>query len=273
MIKVSVVIPCYNDGRFLKDAVNSAFELDPEIVELIIVNDGSTDQETLALLESYKRKGIKVLSHENRGLAFTRNRGIGEAKGMYILPLDADNVIKPRYIEKGIAILDKGEFDIVYANPFFIGEVEQKRKFISHDFIGEDLIWGNYIDACAIFKKSVWEHTNGYDEKMPYQGFEDWDFWLGCYLAGFKFKYINEELFGYRIRNDSMMAGLVNEKKVAKCHDYIVQKHAVGIVKSLKKAHNFYSRHHKTRGKKYLKKLVKPVSKLFVAKNRRSNDQ
>lgn len=273
MIKVSVIIPCYNDGRFLKDAVNSVMGLDSKIVELIIVNDGSTDQETIALLESYKLAGIKVLSHENRGLAFTRNRGIGESKGTYILPLDADNIIKHRYIEKGIEILDKGEFDVVYGNPFFIGDVEQIRTFESHEFVGEDLFWGNYIDACAIFKKSVWEGVNGYDEKMPYQGFEDWDFWIGSYLTGFQFKYVNEELYGYRIRNDSMMAGLINEKKNQLCHDYIIQKHGLGMVKSLKKAYDFYSKHHTKRKRRYLKKLVKPVSRLFAAKKQGRNSR
>jgi glycosyltransferase involved in cell wall biosynthesis len=271
MTKVSVIIPCYNDGKYLKDAVSSVAGLIEKGVEIIIVNDGSTDADTIELLESYYNTGIKVLSHENRGLAYTRNRGISEAKGKYILPLDADNVIKHRYIEKGVEILDNGEFDIVYANPFFIGEMEQIRKFESHAFVGQDLFFGNYIDACAIFKKSVWESASGYDEKMPYQGFEDWDFWLSSYLAGFKFKHIDEELYGYRIRGDSMMAGLINEKKNLQCHDYIIQKHALGIVKSLRPVYDFYKKHHNKRKKRSLKKLVKPMSKLFAAKNHRRN--
>ncbi|HZX58686.1 MAG TPA: glycosyltransferase family 2 protein, partial [Mucilaginibacter sp.] len=198
-MKVSVIIPCYNDGQYLKNAVASVVNIKSPGIELIIVNDGSSDPETLLLLDSYTAEGLKVLSHENRGLAYTRNRGIREAVGEYVLPLDADNIIKPGYIEKGIELLDSQPFDIVYAKPFFLGEDLPERKFEPHDFIGQDLFWGNYIDACAIYRKAVWEAIGGYDEKMPYQGYEDWEFWVNSYLSGYRFKYIEDELYGYTI--------------------------------------------------------------------------
>jgi glycosyltransferase involved in cell wall biosynthesis len=73
-MKVSVIIPCYNDGQYLKNAVASVVNIKSPGIELIIVNDGSSDPETLLLLDSYTAEGLKVLSHENRGLAYTRIR-------------------------------------------------------------------------------------------------------------------------------------------------------------------------------------------------------
>ena len=262
-MKVSIVIPCYNDGKYLKNAVESVVKIKSPEVELIIVNDGSHDTETLQLLASYKQEGLKVLSHENRGLAYTRNRGIKEARGEYILPLDADNIIKPGYIEKGIGLLDSQRFDIIYARPFFLGEDLPDRKFNPYNFIGQDLFWGNYIDACAIYRKEVWETVGGYDEKMPYQGYEDWEFWVNCYLSGCRFKYIKEELFGYTIRKESMITQLMNEKKYAQCYDYIVKKHAIGMLKSLKGIYDVHKKQQRNYLKTSLKYLIKPVTELF----------
>lgn len=265
-MKVSVIIPCYNDGKFLKNAVASVTQIKSPEIELLIVNDGSTDTETLRELDYYDQKGIKVLSHDNRGIAYTRNRGISEAKGEYILPLDADNVITTGYIEQGIKYLDSNEFDIVYARPFFLGEDLPERKFQTNEFVGQELIWGNYIDACAIYRRSVWESAGGYDEKMPYQGYEDWELWLSSYLSGFRFKYLDEELYGYTIRSGSMITEVMDEKKRSVCHNYMIEKHATAIVKSLKGVYDIYKKQQRNYLKTSLKYLIKPITELFNQK-------
>jgi glycosyltransferase involved in cell wall biosynthesis len=228
-VKLSIIIPCFNDGQYLKEAVDSVLAYNDHPVEIIIVNDGSTDEPTLAMLNQFESKNIKVLSHSNKGLAFTRNRGIREAKGTYILPLDADNKIRPDYIKKAIHLLDSGSSDIVYAKPFFFGEDIPERKYIARKFDGNELLNYNYIDACAIYRKTVWEGTGGYDEKMPFQGHEDWEFWLNSFIAGFRFEYIDEELFEYRINSNSMIANVSSEKN-EKNKDYIILKHKAYIL-------------------------------------------
>jgi glycosyltransferase involved in cell wall biosynthesis len=172
-MKISIVIPCYNDGLYLTEAVNSVIPYAGETAEVIIVNDGSTDRDTLNILDQYANQGIKVLSQSNTGLAHARNQGIKSACGDYILPLDADNKIKAGYIEKSIKLLDTGNCDIVYAKPSFIGEDISERKFTTHKFEGNRLLAYNYIDACAVYRKSLWKEIGGYDEKMPFQGNED----------------------------------------------------------------------------------------------------
>jgi glycosyltransferase involved in cell wall biosynthesis len=261
MVKISVIIPCHNDGHFLPEAVSSVLSCRRNDLEIIIVDDGSTNEETLSILNRYKKEGIKVLSHPNSGLAFTRNRGIREAKGVYILPLDADNKIKPQYVEKGVKLLDTSLIDIVYAKPFFFGDVISQRKFNTHEFDGDDLFFGNYIDACALYRKSVWEKVGGYDENMPSQGNEDWEFWLHCHISGFKFKFLDEQLYDYRINENSMIS-CVSQDQAKAVVRYILTKHSDQYIDLLNKV-SAYKKFHENDQRNYLRTSIKYFIKLL----------
>lgn len=235
---LSVVIPCYNHGRFVQEAIDSVLTYQDQPVEIIIVDDGSTDLLTINKIDELKKAGHHIIQHKNSGLAFSRNAGILAARGKYILPLDADNKIKSDYIRKAIELLDQGICDIVYAKPSFFGEDIPERKFLPYEFLGHRLFSSNYIDACAIFRKSVWKEIGGYDEKMPYQGHEDWEFWLKCYVNGFRFVFINEELYEYRIDKGSMITQVSAQKHEAN-HDYIITKYKIQILNYIEKTHSF----------------------------------
>ncbi len=208
-MKLSIIIPCYNHGQFIQETLDSiAFDNRFEY-EVIIVNDGSTDEFTVQKLDELKAQNFNVISHTNHGLAYTRNVGIAVAKGEYILPLDADNKIIPEYVYEAIAILDKQPYDIVYGKPLFFGADIPNRRFLTHPFSGDDLLMGNYIDACAIFRNQVWTDLGGYDGNMPYQGNEDWEFWIRAYLKKFRYYYYDDYAYHYRILPESM-AGINN---------------------------------------------------------------
>jgi glycosyltransferase involved in cell wall biosynthesis len=200
---VSIVVPCFNDGRFLGDAIESAEANLSGNCEIIIVNDGSTDARTLELLKTIESRGHQVIHQENRGLGFSRNVGIGAARGTYILPLDADNRIRPAYIDRGIEILGReSAIDVVYGDAEYFGE-KSGRWFVP-DFSLSQMLTFNFIDACAVIRKSAWERCGGYDENMPVQGYEDWDFWLRVALTGGQFYHLQEVLFDYHVRSGSM---------------------------------------------------------------------
>ena len=222
---ISIIIPCYNHGHFIQDAIDSVLELKRDDYELIIVNDGSTDEYTIKKLKELELEGYNVISHQNKGLGATRNVGIAKASGKYILPLDADNKITPAYLEKAIPILESGEFDIVYGKPILFGQVSAGRTFTTKPFDLEELLVGNYIDACAIYRKDVWEKNGGYDTKMPIQGNEDWEFWLNAVSNSFKFYFINEPLCYYRIVENSMMISSLQLDSYAKNYQYLFKKH------------------------------------------------
>lgn len=262
---LSIIIPCYNDGPFLIDAVNSVMSCSIQEKEIIIVNDGSTDLETLKILTEFSCKNLNIISQENHGLGFSRNRGIAAAKGKYILTLDADNIITEKYLLTAIDCLDKENYAIVYSKPFFFGEDIAERKFKTQAFDGVELLYNNYIDACAIFRKSVWEEVGGYDETMPYNGNEDWEFWINCFLKQKKFKFIDEELFGYRIKKESMISN-VSYQKAVKNHEYILLKHRIPLLGYIREL-QVYKKFHDNDQQNYLRTSIKYfvtfVKKLF----------
>ncbi|MGL5195420.1 MAG: glycosyltransferase family A protein, partial [Chroococcales cyanobacterium] len=116
-IAVSVIIPCYNQGEFVLEAIASVESCQDPVYEILIVNDGSTSPVTQKVLTYLEKKGYQVIHQSNQGLAAARNTGIKKAQGRYILPLDADNKIKPDYITEAVAILDEHpEVGVVYGN-------------------------------------------------------------------------------------------------------------------------------------------------------------
>lgn len=220
--KVSIVIPCFNHGEFLHEAVDSVLNANRSDVELIVVDDGSTDERTQQEMHALETGRIRLIRQENKGLSAARNAGIRASTGQYILPLDADNRIRPAYIEHGVRMLDANpEVGIVYSDRNVFGM--RPDRWVAGPFDLRRLMQSNYIDACAVFRRAVWEQIGGYDENMK-QGFEDWEFWLSAYERGWQFAYIPEPLFDYRQRENSMLAQARKiESSVA---EYMAAKHA-----------------------------------------------
>ena len=225
---VSVVIPCYNHGAYIQEALDS-IEIDKinYPVEIIIVDDGSTDQPTLQKLEALKAAGYQVIFQSNGGPASARNTGVRASKGVYILPLDADNKITPDYINKAIPLLTEKEVDIVYARPIFFGDLTQrKRQYKVRKYDDLNIVTGNFADACAVYKKTVWEKNGGYDTDIPFYGFEDWEFWINAASNGFQFYFLDEKLFYYRIVANSVITGYNQEERITLNKQYIAKKHS-----------------------------------------------
>lgn len=204
--KVSVIVPCFNQGQFIDEAVDSVLRQTCDDFEIIVVDDGSSDPDTAERLASYRRPKTTVIRTRNQGLAEARNTGIRHGTGAYILPVDADNRIRPAYLERAVEVLDRSpEIGIVYANGVFFGDRTGPWK--PPDFDLHRLLYGNFIDACAVFRRSVWSECGGYDPGIPRQlGYEDWDLWLSAAEKGWRFHRIDETLFEYRVRADSMVS-------------------------------------------------------------------
>jgi len=220
--KVSVIIPCFNHGEFLPQAVASVTSAHREDVELIVVDDGSTDQRTRAEMSKLESSDIRVIRQENKGLSAARNAGIRACEAEYIFPLDADDRARPVSIERAIGILDaNAKTGIVYGDTELFGA--SAGRWVAHPFDLHQLLQSNYIACSALFRRAVWEQIGGYDENMK-QGFEDWEFWLSAYQRGWQFTYIPEALFQYRQRENSMLAQA--RKVESSVAEYIVAKHA-----------------------------------------------
>jgi glycosyltransferase involved in cell wall biosynthesis len=222
--KVSVVVPCFNDGDFLPEAVASVINIRRHDVELIVVDDGSTDERTRKEIDAFSAQGIKVVRQENKGLAAARNAGILVSQGEYILPLDADNRLRLGYVEHGIRVLDANpHIGVVYGDAEYIGM--RTGRWHVGSFERDRLLRWNYIDACAVYRRSIWEQNYGYDGTMPIQGLEDWDFWLSALAHGWEFAYVPEVLFEYRVRENSMIARASGFE--APIEEFIATKHGL----------------------------------------------
>jgi glycosyltransferase involved in cell wall biosynthesis len=201
--KVSIVIPCFNHGAMLREALASLEEVRNEnLLEVIIVDDGSFDAETIRILKEVAEAGYKVVSQPNGGLGAARNAGIRGAKGEFILPLDSDNRLRRVYLEQGVSLLKENpSLGVIYADAEYFGEKTGRWQVQEFDLLS--LIRMNFIDACALYRKALWEGVGGYDEQMPWMGLEDWDFWLRVACHGGSFFHLPAVGFDYRVRSDS----------------------------------------------------------------------
>lgn len=213
MPKVTVVIPCYNQGGYIDEAVDSVLAQRFDSYEIIIVNDGSTDEATNVKLATYKKPSTRVLTTENQGPSMARNAGIRAASGEYILPLDADDKIAPGFLSKSAQVLDEQpEVGIVCSLVQFFGA--RNGRFFIPDFSEQEMLVANHVCVTALFRKCDWEQVGGYNSNMIY-GWEDWDFWLSLIDARRKISRIPEVLFYYRTKSSSRTTKLSDEKQRA----------------------------------------------------------
>jgi len=103
---VSVIIPCYNYGMFIKGAIESVLAQTFQRFEILVINDGSTDESTMYVLHNLCYEKTKIVHQANQGLAQTRNNGAAQAAGKYICYLDPDDFIEPTYLEKTLSLLE-----------------------------------------------------------------------------------------------------------------------------------------------------------------------
>ncbi|MDR9487984.1 glycosyltransferase [Salibacter sp.] len=221
---LSIIIPCYNLGRYLEECLES-FDNEIKDVEVLILDDGSTDEQTRSVLKEIAQKGYQVFWQENQGVETTRNNLIKKAKGKYILPVDPDNTISNDYIQKGIEILEShDEVGVVYSDVIHFDEEKETRVKLP-DLEPGRLLVVNYIDNCAVFRKEIWEKSNGYDQNMPKSGYEDWDMWMNALEQGWSFYHINDFLFRYRLREGSLVQSARSEENHIQNYNYLLEKH------------------------------------------------
>ena len=200
--RVSVVIPCFNQGGFLHQAILSVFDQTFTDFEIVIVDDGSTDPSTVAVIDALDLPRVSVIRQENGGLPNARNTGIRASVGEYVVTLDADDMLAETYLEELAAVLDRapnagyahcwaelfGDFQAVWAtrppNPY-------------------QLLLSNSVVGCVMLRRSAWEDAGGYDESMVH-GNEDWDLWIRLSAAGWGSVQVEKPLFRYRKHGVSM---------------------------------------------------------------------
>lgn len=222
--KVSIIIPFYNLGKYLDEAVNSVLNQTYKNWEILIINDGSTDQNSVDVLEKYSNnEQIKVFNKKNEGLPVARNYGIERAEGEYICCLDADDKYHPDFLKKTLEEIQKDSnlgFVTTWFQPF--GEIQGEDKTVQITKNTNLLLVKNVPHVASMFRKQACTDAGGYEVHMKH-GYQDWDFWLSIVEAGYDWHVIPEVLFYYRVRSDSMLRE--TSKRDLENYSFILNKH------------------------------------------------
>ena len=198
---VSVIVTCYNLGEYIDEAVNSVLNSTFQDFEIVIVNDGSTDEYTNNKLLNYNKPKTKVFNIKNCGVCNARNFAVKNSNGKYILPLDADDKIAETYIEKAVEVLENdNNIKIVYCDAEKFGE--ETGKWELEDYSFENMLKGSLIFVTSLFRRKDYNKTIGWNPNIK-QTLEDWDFWLSILENGGAAYKLPETLFYYRIRKGS----------------------------------------------------------------------
>lgn len=202
MPKVSVVITAHNYGKYLKQCLDSALNQNYDDYEVIVVNDGSTDN-TAEILREYENR-VKTINLLGLGLAAACNRGVEAASGGYIIRLDADD-----FFDENILLIeadyldDHPEVDLVFPDYYLVNENGEIIEHVRQLKVGDELklLYRNPLAAGAMLRKKRFEELGGYTEKPGYT--EDYDFWIR-FATKYKVANINLPLMYYRKHEGSM---------------------------------------------------------------------
>lgn len=223
---LSVVIPCYNQGKYLAETVHSVLASTYRPLEIIIVNDGSTD-DSLAVAHQLKKEHpeITVLNQANGGVAKARNSGIQMASGEVILPLDGDDKITEKYLERGIkALRSDSSVKVVYCRAVKFSRNDVKPWNLK-PFGRYQLARNNMIFVAALFRKKDFEAVGGFSEDMD-MGREDWEFWIKMLKDGGKVVQLPFVGFYYRMTPESKRKKTGTSEKKRLRIAYLNAKHA-----------------------------------------------
>ena len=193
---VSIVVLCHNYARFLPEAIESALAQDYPNLEVVVIDDGSTD-DSLEVATRHEPR-VKVLTQQNQGLAATCNRGAREAAGETFVFLSADDRLEPTYVSELSAALERTpEASFAFCSARLFGA--ESGIAPARPFSAFSLIRGrNYINGSALTRRSAYLDAGGYPEDLPEGAFDDWDFWLTMVERGYRGTYVPKPLLLWR---------------------------------------------------------------------------
>ena len=206
---VSVITPAYNATGFLQQTIASALSQTYRDFELLVVDDGSTD-DTLEVAQRFASTDsrIRVLKRSHAGPSAARNTAIAQARGDYFALLDSDDLWHPTFLEAQVTLLRaRADVDVVTGNAYNLGgplhgqpmnPTDGCREILPLEILARE----NSIFIMSVFRREVAERTGGFDESLPLN--EDYDFWIRAAHAGCVFLYNPVPLGQYRRRPDSM---------------------------------------------------------------------
>ncbi len=187
------MIPCYNYGQFLGEAIESALNQSHQPIEIIVVDDGSTD-DTASVAARYD---VRVVSQPNSGVCTAINAGVRASTGEFVMRLDADDRLDPNYVSETLApMLGHSDVDFVYTYLKYFGS--RTGTYLIEEFDPETLTVRNYVHGSALMRRFAFDRVGGYDPKLAAARCEDWGLWLGFVELGLRGMLVPKPLLWYR---------------------------------------------------------------------------
>jgi len=206
--KISVVLPCYNSHLYLQETLDSLRAQTFRDFEIVLVDDGSDDPDTIAYLDALPGD-VRMIRQMNMGLSAARNTAFRNARGKYILPLDCDDWLEPTYLQCASDLLmSQPDGTVVFSHLNVFGDVTGVLR--KHYNFFEQLFL-NQLPYCLLMPKSAWHDLGGYDESMR-QGYEDWEFNIRLGRHGYYGIAMDHALFHYRVSQTGMLKSISRHK-------------------------------------------------------------
>ena len=195
---MAVVIPCFNDGATIEEAIDSVLNSSQEECELIVVDDGSTDSETVRVFDRLKKKSVRILHQRNRGPSAARMVGVYETTAPYIFFLDADDVLAPGALPTLAGVLDAEHGAVaVWGDGVTFGEMAV--RFRKNESLDPWLLsYVNVLPSAAAFRRTKLLEVGGFAEKVV-PGHEDWDLWMALAERGYRGIHVPVDIGYYRV--------------------------------------------------------------------------
>jgi glycosyltransferase involved in cell wall biosynthesis len=223
MPRVSVLIPCFNLGAFIRDAIDSVLAQTYTDYEVIVVDDGSTDADTIRRLDALAHEPIRLVRSEHRGLSAARNLGTRHSTGEFLCSVDADDRLSPDWIARGVAVLD-AEPDVAFVSHWLATFGDEAGTWTpAHVDLGV-LLDRNVINGAALVRRDLVTEVGGWDESMR-EGCEDWEFWIRLAAAGHRGVIVPEVHYHYRSRAGSMSRQMSRGDTDLNLYTYIIERH------------------------------------------------
>lgn len=205
--EVSIVLPTYNQAHYLPDALDGVFDQTYPHYELIVVNDGSTD-DTAQVLARYRQEHcFAIIEQENQGLPRALNAGFARASGEYLTWTSSDNVMLPEMLSVLVRELDGDpRVGLVYSDFYLMDEEGGDiGRFDTVDYDPYWLLYTNLVHCCFLYRLECMGRIGGYDPELVYS--EDWEYWIRI-SKHYRFKRVPQALYRYRIHKTSMTGEL-----------------------------------------------------------------
>lgn len=205
--RVSVVLPVYNQAHYLPDALEGVFKQTYRGYELIVVDDGSTDETPMVLAQYQSRHDFEVIEQENQGLPRALNAGFSRARGEYLTWTSSDNIMLPDMLAVLVEALQRDpSVGLVYADRYLMDERGQDLGRLDvPDYDPHLLLHANLVNCCFLYRRECMERVGGYDPDFVYS--EDWEYWIRI-SRHYRMKRIPQALYRYRFHGTSMTSDL-----------------------------------------------------------------